>query len=83
MVAPGLTLRPKYGLALSLLGLDRVLFFDILELCLEAQRFLIGWLLLLVDGNAWDFWRAADMAGEVRCVVAGAWAVGIHSVGWC
>lgn len=82
LVAPGFTLGPNCGLALSLLGLNRVLFFDILELCLEAQRFLIGWLLLLVDGNAWDFLGAVNVAGEARRVVASAWAIGIHSVGW-
>jgi len=85
LVAPGFTLGPDYGLALSLLGLNRVsqiLFFDILELCLEARRFLIGWLLLLVDGNAWDFLGAVNVAGEARRVVASAWAIGIRSVGW-
>jgi hypothetical protein len=82
LVAPGFALGPNYGLALSLLGLNRVLFFDVLELCLGAQRFLIGWLLLLVDGNAWDFLGAVNVAGEARRVVASAWAIGIHSVGW-
>lgn len=82
LVAPRFTLRPEHSLALSLSRLHCVLFFDVLELCLEAQRFMVGWLLLLVDGNAWDFLGAVSLACEVRRVVAGAEADGIRSVGW-